>query len=259
MQATKNIIFESCGRRFKLHDYRGTNLPSTVSGRGQNWLDFDGSVSGLNEPTIIGSGLSDAGLWWKVDSDVIHDPQGPLEFIKQNNGPNRGLGHIRFEWDENIHRTVGSSSCSNGSGKPCTPLGRVRHLGPMFDSSKDPDGGLPITANPDIVGPVGGYGWLLRLNDGAPHTVKMPLIEVDSSTPLLLAIAYPRGTSFTVKANAASWCRPTSGKYTCTENFSLASSATEVREGSGNKYYFRGSTCHKQPAYMKMGTPQDQL
>ena len=69
MQGTSNISFEACGRRYRLHDFRGDNLPSTVSGRLQNWLDVDGSASGLNVPTIIGSGESDAGLWWDVDDE----------------------------------------------------------------------------------------------------------------------------------------------------------------------------------------------
>ena len=91
MQATRGIHFEDCGRRFRMVDFKTNNQVPTVSGRNQNWLDVDGSVSGLNEPTLIGSGLPSAGLWWKVDDEVVHDPQGPLEFIKQNNGPERGL------------------------------------------------------------------------------------------------------------------------------------------------------------------------
>lgn len=79
MQATRDITYEDCGRRFKLADFTTPpNDPSTVSGRIQNWYDADGSASGLNEPTIIGSGLADAGHWWKVDSNVVDDSDGPL-------------------------------------------------------------------------------------------------------------------------------------------------------------------------------------
>jgi hypothetical protein len=68
MQGTKQVVYQNCGRRFKLHDWRGASAPSsTVSGRTQNWLDVDGTASGTNEPTLIGSGQSDAGLWWKVE------------------------------------------------------------------------------------------------------------------------------------------------------------------------------------------------
>lgn len=69
MQGTQGISFENCGRRFYLRDFRGDNLPDTVSGRGQNWIDADGSASGLFEPTIIVSGLTSAASWLEVDSD----------------------------------------------------------------------------------------------------------------------------------------------------------------------------------------------
>ena len=75
MQGTKNITFDNCGRRYRLYDWRGTNANSTVSGRLQNWLDVDGSASGLGEPVIISSGQPEAGLWWHIEnagkSDVM--------------------------------------------------------------------------------------------------------------------------------------------------------------------------------------------
>merc|ERR1711862_379491 len=54
------------------------------------------------------------------------------------------------------------------------------------------DNGLPVTANADIVGPTGGFGWLLKLNNGAPHTIKLDFIEVSPDSPLMLSIAYPQ-------------------------------------------------------------------
>lgn len=77
MQATADVSYEDCGRRFRMQDY--TNDPlSTVSGRHLNCMDTDGTVSGLNEPTIIGSGLADAGHWWRIDDEVVEDQEGPL-------------------------------------------------------------------------------------------------------------------------------------------------------------------------------------
>lgn len=78
MQATGSITYEECGRRFLLDDFKDHNAISSVSGRIQNWMDTDGTVSGFNEPTIIGSGLDDCGLWWRVEEDVVEDPEGPL-------------------------------------------------------------------------------------------------------------------------------------------------------------------------------------
>jgi len=236
MQATRNISFEDCGRRFRLHDFRTNNAVPTVSGRNQNWLDLDGSASGLEEPTLIGSGLPSAGLWWKVDAEVVHDPHGPLEFIKQNLGPERGLGHIRIEWDDEVHQTVGSSSCGNGNGIDCPTLGRIRHFGPMFNLSTDPLGGLPITAQAEVVGPVGGFGWLLSLDGGAPKQLRIKYVEVSPSTPLILSIAYPLGTSFAIGANAA-YCSP-GASYSCQEDFKEVDSQTAVRYSAGNTFYF---------------------
>lgn len=65
MQGSKEIKFDNCGRRFR---FSNEQLDS-VSGRGQNWLDTDGSVSGLGEPTLIGSGLNSVKDWWGVDDE----------------------------------------------------------------------------------------------------------------------------------------------------------------------------------------------
>lgn len=62
MQATKNITMKNVGRRFR---FSRTDI-ETVSGRTQNWLDADGTVSGWNEPTLIGSGLPSAASWWRI-------------------------------------------------------------------------------------------------------------------------------------------------------------------------------------------------
>jgi hypothetical protein len=64
-QGTKEIYFEHCGRRFGF----STEGHESVSGRGLNWLDNDGSVSGLWEPTIIGSGLESVKNWWRADNE----------------------------------------------------------------------------------------------------------------------------------------------------------------------------------------------
>jgi len=242
MQATRNITYEDCGRRFKLNDFADNNAISSVSGRQQSWVDLDGTASGMNEPTIIGSGLSDAGHWWKVETDTVDDPDGPLTFIKKNNGLERGLGHIRLRWKDEIHNTVGSSSCFNGpktdaNGNPyCPTIGKIRHIGEMFDASNDDSGGLPITANSEVVGPIGGFGWLLNLEDGPPKSLAIDQIEVDAATPLMLAIPYPEGTAFSISANGA-WCWASS-TVSCVESFQAVDSVAKVRFSQGNKYHY---------------------
>lgn len=67
MQGTSQLSYESCGRRFALWSFSGKY--DTVSGRGQNWLDADGTASGLDEPVLIVSGLDSAKNWLEVDDD----------------------------------------------------------------------------------------------------------------------------------------------------------------------------------------------
>lgn len=232
MQATKSIQMYEVGRRFR---YSNTNIES-VSGRTQNWLDTDGTASGLNEPTLMGSGLQSAGSWWRVDNDVVNDVQGPLAFIQKNNGPARGLAHIRVTWDDTLHATVGTGDCVNGRDPGvapfCLPHGYIRHVGPKFAA----DDGLPVTAQPEIVGLAGGYGWVLTLDEGAPKQVKITEIEVDVDTPLLLSIQYPIGVSVTIKAHAVHWCYEACNN-SCEETFTEVGTIDEVRNSIGNVYH----------------------
>lgn len=69
MQGTNQISYENCGRRFYLFDYAEVETRDTVSGRGQNWIDADGSASGLYVPTFIVSGLPTVRDWVEVDDD----------------------------------------------------------------------------------------------------------------------------------------------------------------------------------------------
>lgn len=65
MQATKNIKYENCGRRFKFN----SDTTESVSARNQNWLDYDGSASGLGEYTLIVSGIEGVSGWWNADDE----------------------------------------------------------------------------------------------------------------------------------------------------------------------------------------------
>jgi len=229
MQATKSITFENCGRYFYYHDFR-RKTTSSNSGRLQNWFDSDGSITGLGGPSVVASGLTDAGMWWSVDNKVVSDIQGPLKFFELN--ANRGLGHFRIKWDDDLHRQVGDTQCGNGKDIPCDYVGYIKHMGKYYAN----DAGLPVTASADIVGPVGGFGWKLELNGGAPKSARFEEVEVDPSTPMLLSIAYPKGTNFTIVAHAA-WCKEATADFSCTETFYQVSSIKDVRFGIGNTYY----------------------
>ena len=231
MQGTSGIAYESCGRRFAI--YRDNPTSSTNSGRIQNWLDMDGSVSGLNEPALIGSGLADSGLWWSADDSVVRDEQGPLVFVQRNGGPDRGLGFVKLEWDNSIHSQVGDTLCSDEGRTSCPTVGYVRHTGPRFSD----DLGLPITANADIVGLTGGYGWYLTFLQGPPRRLKLSSIELDPDTVLIVSIAYPVGTLVNVTAHASDGCRSNTA-FSCSEVFQPVSSRELVRQSpQGNAYH----------------------
>jgi hypothetical protein len=169
------------------------------------------------------------------------DIQAPLALIREDQGPARGLAHIRLEWDNILHETVGISTCPNGrpttGGLPCDSHGYVRHLGERFSS----DLGLPVTAQPEIVGLAGGYGWLLSLDEGAPKELKIMQIEVLPTTPLLFSVQYPLGTQIEVTAKAASWCYSTCDKP-CKESFNQVNTVDEVRRSQGNVYHLDASS-----------------
>mmetsp|Transcript_17779 Transcript_17779/g.35766 ORF Transcript_17779/g.35766 Transcript_17779/m.35766 type:complete len:1390 (-) Transcript_17779:60-4229(-) len=236
MQGTRNVAYENVGRRFYLDNFRGDDQPTTVSGRTQNWCDVDGTASGLNVPTLIASGYrQDCGSWWHVDDvDVVYDPQGPLEFVPQY--PGRNLGHVHLEWDQALHAEVGQSVCGNGNGRPCPAIGWIRHRGLKYRS----DRGLAVTANADMVGLAGGYGWYLELDTGIPTRLEISLIEIDPSTPLLFSMAYPVGEAVDVTFEAA-WCSESSS-YTCRETFASVGSVEAVRQSAGNAYHLSPST-----------------
>mmetsp|Transcript_20206 Transcript_20206/g.29973 ORF Transcript_20206/g.29973 Transcript_20206/m.29973 type:complete len:875 (-) Transcript_20206:1551-4175(-) len=229
MQGTRNITFDNCGRRFSY-----SSSIDSVSGRTQNWLDQDGSVTGMTGRSVVASGYPSSGLWWTIDDHVHQDTHGPVQFLDMTLGPERDVGHIKLHFDAAQHNLVGKSEengvCSNGRGKACVALGYARHLGPRF--SDDP--GLPITAQADIAGVVGGFGWLMTFLEGSPVQLNISMVELKPDTTMMLAIPYPTGVSFDITMYAA-WCNPTSNL--CEAQFISVDSIEEVRFGPGNLYH----------------------
>lgn len=168
------------------------------------------------------------------------DEQGPLIFVKKNNGPARALAHFEMVWDDDLEREVGVTKCTNNDDDvPCPAEGYLRHLGHKFSPIQNPatvGNGLPVNANADIVGFSGGFGWLLNFNTTAPRSIQFSLIEVDPSSQLLISIPYPPGTTFTITANAAPWCW-VNENYSCVELFTAVNSVEAVRGSEGNTYY----------------------
>lgn len=140
-------------------------------------------------------------------------------------------------WDEAVHSEVGYATCGNGNQAPCQTLGYIRHAGKKFSGANS---GNPVTARGEIVGAVGGYGWILEFDGGAPKEITFKDVEVLPETPLIMSIAYPLGTKFNITVRAADWCYGTA-TVKCSETFTLAPSLQQVRSGAGNQYYVDGA------------------
>jgi hypothetical protein len=168
---------------------------------------------------------------------VVYDPQGPLRFIDvqpRQGAPKRGLAHVAMQWDPAKHAEVGTTTCGNGDLIPCPKLGYMRHAGKKFSGTKV---GNPVTARGEIVGAVGGYGWILEFDGGAPKAINFREVEVLPETPLFLSIAYPAGTTFTITQRAADWCTEWDTFFKCSLNYTQATSLQQVRSGPGNQYF----------------------
>jgi hypothetical protein len=149
-----------------------------------------------------------------------------------------------MKWDDSQHDKVNKGICGNGDHTPCPTLGYMRHLGFRFSPTIEGGGvsqGLPVTASADVTGPVGGFGWLLTLNQGAPRTISFQDLEVPPDTTMLLTIVYPLGTTFNITAHAWEACFPDES-YSCVKTFELVNSIDQVRNGPGNTYYVDSST-----------------
>ena len=136
MQATKAIRYGGCGQKLRMGSFvadsgRSLNngMSSTVSARISSWLDVDGTASDLSPtPILIGSAVTDAGEWWRLDPQCVHRSEAPTWHCEQRGV--RQLGSVYLQWLPKAQQewTFGHSSCGNGQvGIACTPQGYVSH------------------------------------------------------------------------------------------------------------------------------------
>lgn len=62
-------------------------------------------------------------------------------------------------------------------------------------------------------------------------------MEVLRETPLLISIAYPVNTTFTITAGLPDWCWNGNPDFPCSQTFTAAARLEEVRKGPGNQYF----------------------
>lgn len=171
---------------------------------------------------------------------VIYDAQGPLRFIKKNNGPDRELAFVQLAWDENLHNKIDKSICGSGYSLPCPTEGYLRHAGKKFSNQNT---NLPLTAVGDVVGLTGGFGWILEFVNGSPRSLDFKRAEINPDSKLLISIPYPSGSSVEVSALTPR-CKDATVSgitTTCKEIFKQVASIDIVRSGPGNTYHLSSS------------------
>ena len=120
---------------------------------------------------------------------------------------------------------------------PCTPHGFIKHWGTLYGAALG--AALPVPLNAEIAGPLGGFGWHMRLTAGGPRRLSIKRVQVAHDTKLLLSIAYPPSvTQASVVAHAPSWCTPwESATRACTTTFRRVASVAAVRSSNGDTYH----------------------
>ncbi|KAJ3078736.1 Fibrocystin-L, partial [Rhizoclosmatium hyalinum] len=241
MQTTRNIIYQNCNPD-KLFRFSMTQR-STVSGRLQSWLDFDGSASLSSGRTLMGSAW--ANDWW----NVYGSPACRLSTNNQSlwlcTNDQIYEASIFLNADPTQTASIGTSQCSNGDlSIACPTIGYAAHLG-----GKNITNGLAITTNTRITGPViaNGAGWFVQYNKGAPVNLTVSAAQFPTEKNYItLVLPYPVGTTFNVTARAATWCyRSQWTPNVCAQPYKQAASLTAFQTiqatGSGDVYYFDNS------------------
>ncbi|KAJ3285678.1 Fibrocystin-L [Rhizoclosmatium sp. JEL0117] len=238
MQTTRNIVYQNCNPD-KLFKFSVTQR-STVSGRLQSWLDFDGSASLSSGRTLMGSAW--ANEWW--------NPYGSPACRLSTNNQSLWLctndqiyeASIFLNADPTQTALIGTSQCSNGDlSIACPTIGYAAHLG-----GKNITNGLAITINTRITGPVvaNGAGWFVQYNQGAPVNLIVSAAQFPTEQNYItLVLPYHVGTVFNITAHAATWC--TRNQWipnVCVHPYKQAANLTAFQTiqatGSGDTYYF---------------------
>jgi hypothetical protein len=264
LQATRQIKYENCGRRFHFTwPGRKNGMRSSLAERLINWYDADGTASGRKGPTIMGAITADDNGWWNlalghkamsvadapwgVNRECTYSPEGPMVQCDAATG-RRSIAIASFfmQWKPKPKQRADSGSTAGKCDRnvPCLPEGSIGHWGYAA--------ALPLTRNSQVTGPSGGFGWHIQLNAGAPKTLQFTEIQMFRASPLMISIAYPKGVRFTITAQGPPWCRP-SPSLSCKHIFHGVPSIEAVRDSLGDAYYVDEAGV----LYMRLVQPPD--
>ena len=228
MQASRNIRYTDINSNAIAKFSVSQDSVQTVSGRLAGWLDLDGSLfpgAFPNQSLILGSRYANS--WWKTHEFCL----GPRNNYWICPKGQDSTASIYISYDIDLEQAALSETvCPNGAG-PCPTVGWATHFGRTLSQ------GLEIGQNPKVTGPViaSAGGWYVKFNSGSPKTLKIKNLQVFPDANLVLAFPYPRGTTFSVKAKAPSWC---SGWARTEEVLVQVNSLAEVRAGNGDRWFY---------------------
>ncbi|KAJ8612429.1 hypothetical protein CTAYLR_006581 [Chrysophaeum taylorii] len=241
MSLTADFRFEK-DTTIRDHVVEFSTRSESISGRFSGWLDVDGTACLSDKgPMVIGSN-NDAGQWWRLDEDCETIGLNDLMWCCQAKG--RWLASFSAEWDSALTSQLageGGTRCNNdfAGGSPCDRVGFLSKFGDTSLATQ----AVKIMERAEVVGAVPGstspegFGWYLWLDKGAPRLLTLKLLQVHHDARLVLAITYPKGTTFTITMEAVSWCNPERDGL-CEITYDEADSLAELLEPAGSKKYY---------------------
>jgi len=193
-------------------------------------LDADGSLSMRNSPTIVGAGDFASGDFWHLHKDAKLCEKLPSSWpMWMCEKDTINIGYIETHFHASKHGDDGDNWYVRA--------GTVTHWG------SSPSEAALRSWDPGVTGPydharIG--GWFLTFDRGAPRKMDIKYPQVTPGTKLMVAFAYPAGTTFTVTAKTiTSQCDPT--KELCEAVFTEVQTSEAVRNSPGNVYAFDGT------------------
>ncbi|EGC33844.1 hypothetical protein DICPUDRAFT_36074 [Dictyostelium purpureum] len=196
----------------------GHRAVNTGSSRYFNLIDWDGSISGLKVPSLIGS--HDA--WWNFDSTCKYNTDWYCYVCEKGD---KEIANLQFWIPNFIDRDTEWPADSY--------VGNIS----LFGSGITDKRMTAVTKNAGVTG-VSNMGWYLHLTTGTPSQMTIWVAQVIYGNYVFLAIPYPAGTSFTSIIFKNKYVNTYDTTYT------VAISAAAVRSGNGKTYFFDGTNLY---------------
>ncbi|KAN0024762.1 hypothetical protein ACTFIV_009171 [Dictyostelium citrinum] len=224
MSAIINVTIEGTDSS----QFIGHRIIDTGSSRYFNFIDYDGSIFSTPKgtPKVIGSHEQ----WWNYDSTCKYHSEWLVWVC------DRSTHEI-----STLYILIPGLIDSDNLMDQVIPVGNMS----LFGGGVTDFRGTVVTRNPGVTGISSssncvsaggscGVGWYFYLTGGSPTYMKIWVGQVVYGQHIFLAIPYPQFTTFNISCDLK-------GTKLYNKNYTLGSSAADVRSGDGSKYYFDGT------------------